>query len=466
MQVRPHLTTIARLTAAAVVTYLVIGLFQPHQSDLTGPLTALLVVQASSVGTLKMGLVRVGAVMSGVLVAVGVASLVGITWWSLGIVIALALIVASTLRLREQLLEAPISAMLILGSAVTDQAAQTRVLLTLTGAVLGMAFGLVVPPPLPISLASSRVRQVSDGLADQLSAAGETLAQSSLTRSMVDGWLSQLRRINSLVDEAANVVDELSSGRRFNTRALAAADVGPLLRTGLDTLENCLLAVRALFVQIRSELPADARTSSGYDDDLRAVFAVVLQHAAESIRGFGALVDAEAHGRGEQAQMSFVLSLEMLREAKAILTELMLTGSDDATTWLLRGSTLGAVEQVLLQLNLESRSKVRAEWQASQARRLGAHLPVLVRDALPQAERPLPKLLERGLREVVNRDVGVGLVRGSRKALRRSRDFLVPDFTGRRQEAKDVRANSLQPPDAPEVVRDDTAPELEDESNS
>lgn len=113
-RIRPASAQIARLTVAAVVSYLIANLVSPGIVDLTAPLTALLVVQASTVGTLQMGLVRVGAVLTGVLVAVGVASSIGLTWWSLAIVIAASLALAKVLRLGEQSLEAPISAMLIL----------------------------------------------------------------------------------------------------------------------------------------------------------------------------------------------------------------------------------------------------------------------------------------------------------------------------------------------------------------
>ena len=53
------------------------------------------------------------------------------------------------LRLGEQALETPISAMLIL--AVTDPgiAAEVRVLNTLIGAGVGIAFNLVYPPAMP-----------------------------------------------------------------------------------------------------------------------------------------------------------------------------------------------------------------------------------------------------------------------------------------------------------------------------
>ena len=104
-QVRPAAVEIGRLTAAAVVSYLIAVLVSPHTTDLTAPLTALLVVQASTVGTLRMGLVRVGAVLTGVLVAVGVSTFLGLSWWSLALVVAASLVLAKTLHLGEQSLE-------------------------------------------------------------------------------------------------------------------------------------------------------------------------------------------------------------------------------------------------------------------------------------------------------------------------------------------------------------------------
>lgn len=399
------------MTTATVLAFLVIRLFFPATSDVTGPLTALLVVQASSAGTLRMAGLRVMAVITGILISLAVATYVGLTWWSLGLVVALALLVAKVLRLGDQLLETPISAMLILGASATETAAETRLLYTLVGASVGIGLSLLFPPSLPMAMAASRVRQVSDQLAEQLSAAGETLAGSQVSRTTIDTWIAELRSVGQHVDTASEAIDRISEIRRLNTRAIVAHDVAPLLRTGLATLENCWLAVRALFIQIRNEVPDEGSTARP-DDDLRAVFAVVLHHSSAAIRGFGELVEAEAEGRQDEAVFSFAVSLEMLREAQAILTELMLTDSG-SQSWLLRGSTLSAVEQMLAQLDLDSRSQVRSEWERAQADRFGAHLPVLVRDALPHPERPLPSLVERGLRQVLNRRRGAQLVNAS-----------------------------------------------------
>ncbi|HKN44633.1 MAG TPA: hypothetical protein VJW23_11990, partial [Propionibacteriaceae bacterium] len=60
-RLRPAMVNIFRLTAAAVVSYLLTLILTSGVMDLTGPLTALLVMQASAYSTLRMGAVRVGA---------------------------------------------------------------------------------------------------------------------------------------------------------------------------------------------------------------------------------------------------------------------------------------------------------------------------------------------------------------------------------------------------------------------
>ena len=181
-RLRPTLSSIFRLTAAAVVSYLITLVLTDGAVDLTGPLTAILVLQASTYSTLKMGAVRVGAVLSGVLVATLLSTWIGLTWWSLGAAIAISLLLGRVLRLGEQALETPISAMLILGVTNTDIAAEIRVLNTLIGAGVGVAFNLIYPPAMPARPAGRAVIRVAEAAAAPLDAAGEALAAGPINR--------------------------------------------------------------------------------------------------------------------------------------------------------------------------------------------------------------------------------------------------------------------------------------------
>jgi uncharacterized membrane protein YccC len=170
-RLRPTIVNVIRLTTAAVLSYLLTLATTSGAIDLTGPLTALLVMQASAYSTLKMGAIRVGAVLAGVLVATLVSIWIGLTWWSLGAVIAASLILAKIFRLGEQAMEAPISAMLILGVTNPNVAAEIRVLNTLIGAGVGVAFNLIYPPALPTRRAGRAVITAAEAAAAPLDAA-------------------------------------------------------------------------------------------------------------------------------------------------------------------------------------------------------------------------------------------------------------------------------------------------------
>jgi hypothetical protein len=385
----PPAVNILRLTAAAVVSYLLTLALTSGAIDLTGPLTALLVMQASAYSTLKMGAVRVGAVLAGVLVATFVSVWIGLTWWSLGLAIAASLVLARIFRLGEQALEAPISAMLILGVTSPNVAAEVRILNTLIGAGVGIAFNLIYPPALPTRRAARAMIDVAEAAAGPLDAASQALTEGPIRREQVQSWLDRVRAGARRQTYATKTVSSLKDSRRFNPRALGTVDIEPVLSTGLQTMESCLLAIRALFVVLLTELPTEDKPDDPYGEELRAAFAVVLHDAADCIRAFGALVLAEVDGREEEAERSLDESLEILRETQAILTELiMVNPQENKSSWLLRGSILAAVEHLLNQLNLEDRARARQQWKDAQRARPLSQLPPIFSAALPHPERP------------------------------------------------------------------------------
>jgi hypothetical protein len=394
-RLRPTLTSVLRLTTAAVLSYLLTLEVTEGAVDLTGALTALLVLQASAVSTLKMGVVRVGAVLSGVLVAILLSTWIGLSWWSLGAAIAVSLLLGKVLRLGDQALEAPISAMLILGVTNYDIAAEIRVLNTLIGAGVGVAFNLIYPPAMPIRRAGRALLRVAEAAAAPLDAAGDALATGPVTREQIESWLDRVRTATRRVADATDAITALKDSRPLNPRALGTVDIEPVLRTGLDTLEHCLMAVRSLFLVMLTQLPSQQHEPDPYGDELRAAFAVVLHDVADCVRAFGSMVVAQAENREEETEQALAESLDILRETQAILTELIMVDAQENTgSWLLHGSILAAVEQVLAQLNLENRARVHNAWKEEQARRPLAQLPSIVQGVLPHPDRPLPRGLQ------------------------------------------------------------------------
>lgn len=359
LPVRPLLVWVVRLTTASVVAYLLTVRLIDGPVDLTGALTALLVVQTSASASLRMGVVRVGAVLTGVLVAVALSSGLGLTWWTLGLAIALALLLAAVLRLGDQRLETAISAMLILGTAGDEIAAETRVLTTLIGAGVGMAFNLLLPPPVPVRAAVTDVRAVAGSQAASLRSAASSMVQRPITKGAVGAWLDQARAVAQAVERTEVAISTVTDVRRFNPRAIGTPAVEPVLRAGLDSLDRSLLAIRALFATMYMEAPEHETPDDGYGEQVRPAFAVILGHVADCLDGFGALVQAEAENAEVAVERNLAESLDGAGEARAILAEMLLVDPREETSlWLLRGSILSAVDQVLDALKLEDRARL------------------------------------------------------------------------------------------------------------
>lgn len=394
----PILWNVARLTTAAVLSYLLTLLLLDGPIDLTCALTAILVVQTSPLSTVKMGLVRVGAVLTGVFIAVGVSSLAGLTWWSLALVIAASLLAAALLRLGDQALETPISAMLILAVGGQDIAVETRIFTTLIGAGVGVSFNLLLPLRVPTSAAVRNVQEVSRKQAEVLRDASASLTEHPVTKAQLVTWLAHSREVTWAAEKAEDAVFSVEESLRLNSRAGGSREAATVLRERLDSLDQSSFAVRALFVTMRKEAPDQETPDDGYGDEARAALAVVLDNVADCVDGFGELLEAESAGRQDEVERTFSESLEIAREARAILTELLLVDAHSQTSlWMLRGSILVAVEQILAPLGLEDRARLRQQLTGAQ-RVVASTTELLRRDMLPATASLAPtRLLQHPL---------------------------------------------------------------------
>jgi hypothetical protein len=405
----------SRLTVAAVVSYLVARAVFDTPQPLTGPLTALLVVQATLFSTLTTGVRRVLSVVAGVLVAVVLSNVVGLTWWSLGGAIAAAIVIGQLLRLGDHLLEVPISAMLVLSVTSAETAGFARVAETLVGAGVGVLVNVVLPPNLRTRSAAESVQRLADHAGDLLDHVAEELP-AGVTAEQARAWLSDFRGLNRYVEDADRALQAAGDSRRLNPRAVGTVDTMPVLRSGLDALEHSTVSLRALFRSLADGLPEqpsdDAPTApgdsppgpSGYDEPLRAAFAVLLSDLADAVRAFGRLVCAEADAietdptataatesaddadstdgadsTGGPAEAPLRAALDALRETRARVTELLLVdAASDPSLWQLRGSLLAAVERVLVELDVEERARRRRQ-QLREAEQRRSHRVAAVR---------------------------------------------------------------------------------------
>jgi Aromatic acid exporter family member 1 len=379
---RPAWGWTARLVVAAVASYIVAEGAYPNSAPLTAPLTALLVVQLTPVSLLVSGLDRVVSVVAGVGVAVLLSSAIGLSWWSLGLVIAIALIIGQLLRLGPNLLEVPISAMLILGAGVggASAAAGDRIAQTLIGAAVGVLSNVAFPPRVVVPDATHAIEGLAGNLALLLEDAATDLesgeAEGRWLFERAGDWLGRARQITHDMPNVGAALLRAEESRRLNVRALGTPDAGPGLRQGLEALEHSAVAVRSMFGTLEvvaDRLDQDQRI---IDPELRASFAVVLRELAGGLRGFGQLVRQDAERAQTVPDVDVVRAeLQDLHEARARIDELQLSVPHDDLVLTEVIATVGTtIERLLRELDLDERGR-RTYRRSARARRPLPRLP-------------------------------------------------------------------------------------------
>jgi hypothetical protein len=325
-----------RLTAAAVAAFALAEVFFPGTQPLLAPLTALLVVQLTPVSLLASGVDRVISVVAGVSVAAVFSAAVELTWWSLAIVIAVSLFVGQLLRLGSNLIEVPISAMLVLGvgSLAADSAAWQRIAETLVGAVAGVASNLAFPPKVRAKDAGAAIDGMARDLAELLDRAGADLATASASGAVLAdraaGWLADARRLTHDIPNVGTALLRAEESRRLNLRAVGTPDPGPGLRHGMEALEHSAVAVRSLFRSLVDAINSDGLPAGEVGRELEGAIAVVLGEFAAGIRAFGRLVRVDTDPRHDHPSEMTQLreASDGLREAMARINDMLLADND------------------------------------------------------------------------------------------------------------------------------------------
>ena len=367
---QPVAASIARLAITATCAYLLAGVTPEGKRSVLAPLTALIVVQVTMYQTIRSAVQRVVSVVAGVLVALAFSAFVGLTWWSLAILIVAGLAIGYALHLGVHILEVPISAMLIL-SLDTRTAAVSRIVETLIGAGAGMLGGLIFAP-LRVQPAEEAVDDLSRdlaGLLEQISTDLEVGPQAG----PADERLERARATSSEIQRVDRALAEAEESMRMNPRARASAHAMVALRDGLETLEHAAVTVRGIARSIADSARMDAGPLR--DAEVRERVASALRDLAGAVSDFGRLVRADilTGGAGSIARQRVEADLiKRLAEARRHEEELAALVRGEPTAgvpgWQLGGELLTHLTRLSDELQVENRARARERWPRPDAR--------------------------------------------------------------------------------------------------
>ncbi|MFD8307363.1 aromatic acid exporter family protein [Streptomyces sp. NPDC059690] len=352
----PVVVQTLRSAVAATVAYVVALRLSPEAAPLTAPLTALLVVQVTLYATLTNGIRRVNSVVAGVLVAIAFSQLVGLTWWSLALLIVAALAVGRLVRVEEYVPEVAISAMLVLGVTTVGDTAWARIVETLIGAVVGMACNLLLAPPVWVDEAGEsieglarRVRQLMLRMGEE--AAGRTPVEHATER------LYEARRLDHDIVEVDAALRQAEDSLRLNPRVREGLLHRVVLRTGLDTLEICTVVLRVL-ARTFTDLAKERDPEPLFARETGAAVERLLSEIADAVVSFAVLVTTSVSVSAESAEARLAAELRQAGTTRDKLAQLLLEEVQrDARSWQLHGAVLTEVNRILDEMDTEHRSR-------------------------------------------------------------------------------------------------------------
>ncbi|MDH6189865.1 hypothetical protein M2168_002897 [Streptomyces sp. CZ24] len=375
----PTVMQTVRSAAAATFAYAAaVWLLGNKPPPLLAPLTALLVVQVTLFATLTSGIRRVNAVVAGVLIAVGFSALVGLSWWSLGILIITALALGHLVRVEEFVREVAISAMLVLGVSHATDLALSRVLETLVGAGVGLLFNFVFVPPVWVSSASESIEDLASRMKDLLIDIGDEVAGHTPVERAA-ARLHEARDLNHDIAEVDESLDRAVDSLRFNPRVREGLLSRVVLRTGLDTLEIIAVVLRVT-ARTLTDLARERTDEPLFPEETATALQDVFINMAGAIDSFAVLITAQVSKDADEAETFLLTELSAARTSREHVAALLLEHvQEHPRQWQLHGALLTDIDRVLDELDVEKRSMRLAEELDRSARRQRERYPRLAR---------------------------------------------------------------------------------------
>ncbi len=209
--------TVLAAVAAWVVAASVLDLPQPFLA----PWAALLVVHATVYRTFSKGAQQVAATVVAVLLATAVGETLGLTTWSIALLLVVGLLLGAVPWLGAEATTIAATGIVVLTTGFDDDVLLvSRLLDTAIGVAVGLLVNVIVWPPLRRRTAAKALDRIDDGIGELLVDIADGLAD-GCDEDEVTSWIDRTRDLDADLDQAWALVRQAQESARMNPRRSA-----------------------------------------------------------------------------------------------------------------------------------------------------------------------------------------------------------------------------------------------------
>jgi uncharacterized membrane protein YgaE (UPF0421/DUF939 family) len=332
------------VTSAAISSAWAIGSQWDSADALVAAIITLITLRVSLQAALGEGLTQILGTAVGVSVAFLSLSLLGDNLASVALVSLVAITLARILHLGEYGgIAIGVTSLIVLGPGMATDTAQTRVVGTMLGVLIGCAFSYLAHPDTPTERTQRALAALGTAASDLLErlAHGVGASNGALNKEAAGLWLEEARALADQVPALRAQAEEAVRYARWSptvSRADAEAVAGRVL-----ALEHTLIQVRIIARSFYDAALAQVHLTSQVSDALQGA----LSGASDAVESTSDIVASDPHAlTPEESVHALAAESDELRQE--------LRDLHDTGVLLLSASVLTGVERIAESLDLEN----------------------------------------------------------------------------------------------------------------
>jgi uncharacterized membrane protein YgaE (UPF0421/DUF939 family) len=317
----------------------------PQFHAVLAPVAVLITMQVTIYQTFRRGLQQVAAVLLGVIAALIIGRFIDLTWFTLSLLVIIALMIGRTLRLGTQVNQVATTSLLVysLGRGYGME----RIYDTLVGAAVGVVANALIAPPTYSDTAAKDLADLADDLAQLCRDVSKALS-TKWSAADAKKWLERSRDLKGDSADAEDIADQAEEAVRYHPRRSALEQEV----TRVDQAAICLSHVSSQLNSLLRGLSDLANGARGLpaSTEVPEALAILLLDVGRALNRFGRLQLPDRDSRQVLEELKVIITAAADHQLSAI-EDMLPIGANAVEKWSVHGSLLDEVRRMLYELD-------------------------------------------------------------------------------------------------------------------